>query len=161
MAQFHRSLGPGWALADQWADGCVIASVPREHQGDLITLTIGGNDLLTAQERWLAEGLGAFKREHLALLQALRARNPGAVLIVGNVYAPQFQLEARRLALLHEANGLIAANVTAVGAQLADINARFRGNDDALLCRLIEPTLAGAAAIAELFRQARLRTTSA
>ena len=59
VAQFHRSLGPGWTLDDQSCDGCVIAGVPRDRTADLITLTIGGNNLLVQQGKWLSEGLAS------------------------------------------------------------------------------------------------------
>ena len=46
VAQFHRSLGPDWTLDDHSQDGRVIEGAPRDKTGDLITLTIGGNNLL-------------------------------------------------------------------------------------------------------------------
>ena len=152
-AQFFRSLGDGWRLADYTRDGCVIAAVPRGHRGDLITLTIGGNDLLFHQQRWLTKGLGEFNAAHLALLRGLRARSPEARFIVGNVYAPE-GLDRQRLAVLDEANQAIAANAASVGARLVDLRSAFRGHEAAYLCALVEPTLAGATAIAALFREA-------
>lgn len=153
VAQLHRSLGRDWALTDFTQDGCVIDAVPRAHHGELITLTIGGNDLYQGQMRWLQEGLRAFDAAHRSLLGDLRGNNPQARLIVGNVYAPQFELDAARLALLDEANAMIATNTSAVGAQLADLRAAFRGHEATWLCRLIEPSLEGATAIAALFRE--------
>jgi hypothetical protein len=154
VAQFHRSLGPGWTLDDQSCDGCVIAGVPRDGTGDLITLTIGGNNLLVQQGKWLSEGLADFATAHYDLLSAIRKQNPDAVFIVGTIYAPEYGLDPRQEVLLDEANEIIRRNIEEVGARLADIRERFRGHEQELVHRLIEPNLAGATAIAELFRDA-------
>jgi hypothetical protein len=153
-AQFYRSLGPGWTMDDQARNGFVMEVVPRDRTGDVITLTIGGNDLLVLQIKYLLVGLDDFAAEHLDLLSAIRERNPDAVLIVGTIYGPQGGLDPRREALLDEANEVIRRNVKEVGGRLADIRERFRGQEDNLLCRMIEPNLKGATAIAELFREA-------
>ncbi|MCU0722464.1 MAG: hypothetical protein MUC63_02410, partial [Planctomycetes bacterium] len=65
VSQFKAFLGTGWRLASHAFDGCTIRQVPRHHSGDVITLTIGGNDLLQDSERWLADGLGDFEEAHL------------------------------------------------------------------------------------------------
>jgi hypothetical protein len=153
-AQFHRALGPGQTLDNQTEDGCTIEAVPRDRTGNVVTLTIGGNNLLVFQRKWLSEGLGDFARAHLELLSDVRKRNPDSVFIVGNVYSPQYGLDIQREALLDEANWIIRRNAEEVGARLADIRERFRGHERELVHRLIEPNLAGATAIAELFQQA-------
>ena len=95
VSQFHgwlKWLGQLWTLDDRTADGCCMGDVPASATGDLITLTIGGNDLLAEQDTYLREGLGAFAAEHLGLLTKLRSASPDVLLIVGNIYAPQTPL---------------------------------------------------------------------
>jgi lysophospholipase L1-like esterase len=154
VAQLYRSLGHGWALDDRTCDGCVIEGIPRDGTGDLITLTIGGNNLLVHQGQYLSEGLDDFAMVHRDLLSDIRTRNPDAVFIVGTVYSPQYRLDPKREALLDEANEIIRRNTKQVGARLADIRERFRGHESELVHRLIEPNLEGATAIAELFSRA-------
>ena len=84
-----KGLGQSWALDDRTADMCRMRYVPASVTGNLITLTIGGNDLLADQQRYLKDGLSSFAQEHLNLLTRLRADNPDALLIVGNIYAPR------------------------------------------------------------------------
>ena len=157
VSQFHRwlqGLGQSWTLDDRTADMCRMRYVPASATGELITLTIGGNDLLAQQQRYLSEGLSSFADEHLDLLTRLRAGNPDALLIVGNVYAPQTPLAQQLIRALDEANAVIAANVEKVAARLADIRRAFRGHEQEYLCRDIEPSLKGAAVIAGLFKEA-------
>ena len=157
VSQFHgwlKGLGQSWTLDDQAADMCRMRSVPASATGNLITLTIGGNDLLAEQHRYLNEGLASFAEEHLDLLTRLRASNPHAFLIVGNVYAPQTPLADQLTQALDEANTIIAANAKKVAAHLADIRRAFRGHEQEYLCYEIEPSLQGAAVIAGLFKGA-------
>ncbi len=154
VSQFHGWLGDSWTLDDRTADMCRMRYVPADAQGDLITMTIGGNDLLADQQQYIAEGLANFSAEHLALLQAIRRTNPDSPFIVGNIYAPQTPLTEDLVRALDTANHAIAANVRSVGAHLADIRETFRGNEQEYLCYDIEPSLKGATAIADLFRQA-------
>jgi lysophospholipase L1-like esterase len=146
--------GQSWTLDDRTADMCRMKYVPTSATGDLITLTIGGNDLLAEQRRYLDEGLGSFAEEHLDLLTRLRAANPGALLVVGNVYAPQSPLSDELARALDEANAIIATNVQKAGGHLADIRRAFRGHEHDYLCYDIEPSLKGAAVIAGLFKEA-------
>ena len=46
VSQFYKWLGDLWSLDDRSADMCRMRYVPTDGQGDVITLTIGGNDLL-------------------------------------------------------------------------------------------------------------------
>jgi lysophospholipase L1-like esterase len=128
--------------------------VPTDVRGDVITLTIGGNDLLADRQRYIDEGLESFADEHLALLQALRRANPDAIFIVGTVYAPQTPLTEELTQALEDANNAIAANTRSVDAQLADIRGSFRGHEQEYLCYDIEPCLRGATVIAGLFKDA-------
>lgn len=155
VSQFARTLGAGWTLDDRTRDGCRMAGVPVDGRGDLITLTIGGNDLLFERDRYVSEGLAGFARQHAELLQRIRAANPTAAFIVGDVYTPAAPLSDREVEALTQANVIIRQNVAQAGALFAPINATFRGREDELLCLGIEPTLAGASEIAQLFQEAR------
>jgi len=150
-SQFFAALGPGWTLDDRTLDNCRIPDVPRDGRGDVITLTIGGNDLLLNREKYLAEGPAEFAAAHLDLLTAIRRANPGAVFIVGDVYAPAMPLSPAETEALAQANDIIHKNCAAVGAQVAGIHDAFRGHEAEYLCLVIEPTLQGATAIARLF----------
>ena len=161
VSQFYewlRSLGQSWRLTDKATDMCRMRYVPTSEHGDLITLTIGGNDLLADHEAYVRDGLSRFAQEHLDLLSTIRAANPAAFLIVGNVYAPQTALPAELERALDEANDMIRANVEKVDARLADIRQAFRGHEKEYLCFDIEPSLKGAAIIAGLFKEAVLKS---
>lgn len=160
VSQFYgwlKWLGQSWVLDDKTADGCCMSHVPASAMGNLITLTIGGNDLLSEQDAYLRDGLGAFAEEHLGLLTRLRTANPDAFFIVGNIYAPQTPLPDQLMRAFDEANAIIATNVQKVGAYLADIRHAFRGNERDYLCYEIEPSLKGAAVIASLFKDTVLK----
>jgi lysophospholipase L1-like esterase len=159
-SQFYewlKSLRQSWRLDHKAADMCRMRYVPASAKGDLITLTIGGNDLLADQEMYLKEGLGSFAEEHLELLTGLRAANPDAFLIVGNVYSPQMPLADGLGQALDEVNAIIATNTQKIGAHLADIRGAFRGHEQEYLCYDIEPSLKGAAVIASLFKEAVIK----
>jgi hypothetical protein len=152
-SQFARMLGNGWTFADRTCDGCRMADVPRDGRGDVVTLTIGGNDLLYYRDRYLREGLDEFAHEHLSLLTEVRSANRTALFIVGDIYAPAFPLTLAEQTGLAEANLAIRRNCEVAGAVLAPIHDTFGGHESAYLCLGIEPTLAGASAIAQLFRR--------
>jgi len=88
------------------------------------------------------------------VLQAIRRANPAARLIVGNVYAPQTPLSDDLVQALDDANNAIAANARSVDARLANIRGSFRGHEQEYLCYDIEPSMKGATAIADLFKEA-------
>lgn len=155
--QFFRSLGSDWSLDDRTFDGCQMAGVPRDGEGEVVTLTIGGNDLLWNKDQYLSEGVADFAAEHLALLRALRKQNPNSLLIVGDIYGPAAPLTDAEAHGLAEANQAIQENCREVGAQLATIHEAFQGREDSLLCLGIEPTLKGAEVIAGLFAGAMSR----
>lgn len=157
--QFFRALGEGWSLDDRTFDGCIMAGVPRNGHGDLITLTIGGNDLLWNRERYLREGIDDFQREHAELLAAIRQANPDATLIVGDVYEPAMPLSDVERRGLSTANAAIHKNCEQVQAAVAPIHDTFQGHSHSFLCLGIEPTLLGATAIARLFEEAYRRTS--
>ena len=99
---------------DTEQQGCgYVQNALRSHteKGDIITLTIGGNDLLADYEFYLKDGLDSFDEEHLKLLTDLRTINPTALIIVGNIYSSQTALSEELVRALDEANAIIAANV--------------------------------------------------
>lgn len=150
--QFFRTLGADWTLDDRTFDGCQMAGVPRDARGDIITLTIGGNDLVWNKERYLSVGLEGFAAKHKSLLTDIRNANPHAALIVGDINAPAAPLSETEARGLADANAAIHANCDEVDAILATIHDTFRGREHTLLCLGIEPTLQGAKVIAGLFR---------
>jgi len=154
VSQFFRTLGKNWSLDDHTFDGCQMAGVPRNGCGDLITLTIGGNDLLLNREKFLREGLDDFQREHAALLSDIRRANPAATFIVGDIYEPDIPLSDVERHGLAAANAAIRENCAQVQAIVVPIHDTFRGRSSIYLCLGIEPTLQGAAAIAKLFETA-------
>ena len=149
--QFFRILGDDWALEDRTYDGCQMEGVPTDGHADVITLTIGGNDLLCYRDKYLTEGLDSFADDHLQLLQTIRFANPTSIFIVGDIYAPLGGISEAEREGLTGANAIIADNCQTVGAGLAPIHDTFIGNENAYLCLGIEPTLEGATAIAGLF----------
>ena len=153
VRQFHAWLGSDWRLDDRTMDGCRMEDVPLDGRGEVITLTIGGNDLLWNREQYLAGGLQPFAVEHQKLLRSLRSANPGALLIVGDIYHPDATLSEREFEAFSAANRIIRSHCLQVDAGLAPIYDTFRGRESELLCYQIEPTLAGATAIAGLFRE--------
>ncbi|MCC9606319.1 SGNH/GDSL hydrolase family protein [Blastopirellula sp. JC732] len=152
VAQFHRFLGDGWTLIDRTEDGGRMEDVPLDLHGDVITLTIGGNDLLWNQELYLREGIQSFLREHEHLLRKLRGANPDALMIIGDIYHPDAELSPYEVELLEAVNRGIRANCLAIAAECAPIYETFRGHEKEYLCLQIEPNLRGAEAIAGLFR---------
>src|SRR5262245_33306301 len=145
--QFFRQLGKSWSLDDRTLDGCEMAGVPRDACGDLITLTIGGNDLIVNKDEYLSVGLARFANQHLELLSQLRDHNPESIIIVGDVYAPAGSLTPAEKLGLAAANAAIHENCKRIRATLAPIHDTFRGHEADYLCMGIEPTLAGATAI--------------
>jgi lysophospholipase L1-like esterase len=152
--QFYGMLGDSWKLDDRSSDMNRMRYVPTDAHGDVITMTIGGNDLIADLQRYLDDGLESFAKEHLALLQTIRENNPKAIFIVGNIYAPQSVLPELMLQSLDAANNAIAENVRAIGASLADIRENFRKHEHEYLCYDIEPSHQGATVIANLFLEA-------
>lgn len=153
VAQFYKRLPDGWTLDDRTSDGCTIMEVPRTRRGDLITLTIGGNDALIRQDELVHRGTDALLNDHLNLLKTLRKSNPDSCLIIGNIYGPQTPLPRLLAGLLADLNDGLRRNVAEVRGCLADISGAFRGHEAEYLCLEIEPSLQGATVIAGLFTQ--------
>ena len=152
--QFYHSLGSDYLLDDCTFDGCTIPQVPIRHHGDIITITIGGNDALQRIDELLRAGISRLADEHLRLLNKSRDENPESCIIVGNIYESQERLPETLLKALYELNNRINDNLASINGCLADIHGAFKGNEREFLCQNIEPTLEGAKAIADLFRKA-------
>ncbi|MEI8376223.1 MAG: SGNH/GDSL hydrolase family protein [Planctomycetota bacterium] len=148
-----------WMLDDRTYDGCVMSGVRPDLNGhwpaDLITMTIGGNDLLQHMDRDPAEFIPVFAREYAHLTSSIRRIHPQATVIVGNIYRPSWEDLPKHLEVaLGECNRVIGQWVRQRGFHLADIHGAFLGHEAEYLCHDIEPTLAGATAIADLFEAA-------
>ncbi len=93
VAQFYRRLqgrqdGP-WRLIDRTTDGHRMADIDFRGPADLITMTIGGNDLVQHIADDPAEFVPLFEDAYRDLAAAIRKAHPQATIIVGNVYQPQ------------------------------------------------------------------------
>ena len=153
VRQFHEFLGDSWRIDDRTIDGCRIPDVAPDGQGEVITLTIGGNDLLCNKEQYLSEGIDSFAGQHLELLSSIREANRSGLMMVGDIYHPDTEMTDVEFETLSAANNIIHQNCQQVGAYVVPIHDTFRGNEATFLCQVIEPTLKGAKAIAELFEQ--------
>jgi len=166
VARFGAMLGPTWRVVDRTFDGCLMGEVdvtPPNTTTALVTMTIGGNDLLGHLERYLESGdpselddtvVRAFVDEHRALLHSLRAAHPTAHLVIANIYRPDLPLPPEVTRVLDAINAHIAANTAAIKASLADVHGALSGQESAALTQQIEPNLVGAGLIAEAFAAA-------
>ncbi|WP_176449919.1 GDSL-type esterase/lipase family protein [Geodermatophilus saharensis] len=155
-----------------------LRALPR--RPTLVTLTVGGNDLLsaygdTAAAREVVAGVGAAVDTALAVIAGLLA--PDGRVVVGTVYDPSDGTgDAARLglppwpdavALIGELNRALREAAARHGAAVADVAATFSGHGldvgdptrpearpaqrDLWFCRLIEPNAWGAGGVREAF----------
>jgi lysophospholipase L1-like esterase len=147
-----------WRLDDRTLDGQVIAGVDfrRSPHGpaDLITITIGGNDLLQNMRRPPADFIPEFTAGYQRLMTGLRQAHAGARIVVGNIYHPQGELPPELAEGLELVNEFIGSESLVHDFRLADIHAAFLGHEDEYLTLGIEPSHAGATVIADLFERA-------
>ena len=165
--QFYRRLcerhGDVRQLDDRTADGQTIAGVksdprPSHRSATVVTMTIGGNDLLCHLTRDAGQFLPRFRQAYRTLLADIKVNHPRARVIVGNIYRPvtdtaPWHIPADLVPLLADVNGFIGRTVLKFGFRLADIHGAFLGHEAEYLCLCVEPNLAGATAIAGLFEQ--------
>ncbi|GAA0450906.1 hypothetical protein Aca07nite_55210 [Actinoplanes capillaceus] len=170
---------PGWTLRPLARDGAVVADVldrqlPQLTEvPDLVTVTMGGNDLMGAygDDTAAAAVVGRVAAQGEGVLSRLRAlTGPSCPIVVTTVYDPSdgtgevggsglppWPGGPRWVAAL---NGELAALAARHGALLADVHARFRGHGvtagdparaeprpdgrDLWFCGVIEPNAWGA-----------------
>jgi lysophospholipase L1-like esterase len=159
VSQFYKRLcgmpDGDWRLDDRTVDGQIIAGVNFLGSADLVTMTVGGNDLLQHMDCDPAEFIPRFSAAYCRLTAGIRRVHPQATVILGNIYRPQWDnLPGDLQAALDEANRIIGHWAAVYGLRLADIHGDFRGHEQEYLCYGIEPTLKGAGVIAGLFQQA-------
>jgi hypothetical protein len=178
VAQLHTRLqtrqDTPWRLLDETYDGCTMSGVPltrRPGGVNLVTLTIGGNDILQHMDCNPEDYRPEFEQAYRHLLGRIQKlgihKSPDtgtvtdAIVVVGNIYAPDwgalswapFPADQAREILGH-VNAFIAEKVRNFGFCLADIHGAFLGNEADYLCYAIEPTFKGASVIADLFEAA-------
>lgn len=157
----------------------VVESLTRDERRVLITLTVGGNDLIKAAggttdfDDWLEQ----FEPRLDQLLASLRALYPNLTLLYGNVYDPgdgtgevqsgYHEVWARAFAFLPRLNDFILAKAEQHGAAGVDIYRHFLGhalrhddpdyehycaeNPSCWIFYNIEPTRLGSSEVRRLF----------
>lgn len=124
---------------------------------DVVTLTVGGNDLLTILEGAdPATVLTNYQNNLATIFQTLRTRLPNARIYVSNLYVvPQIPGAEQTIPIL---NQIIAQVANAFGVPVADIYTPFQGHPELLLINHpgyaadeIHPTNAGYRIIEQQF----------
>lgn len=149
-------------LEHRAVDGATIAGLPAQAQGvepdrhGIALLTIGGNDLLTGLLADRGPGVESFR----ARLEHWLDRLPLRPVLVGNVYDPTFEDDARNFtgvdpalarANLRRVNGVLAEMGRRFGA-LVDVHAHFlRHGNASWYTGVIEPSLTGASEVRRAF----------
>ncbi len=129
----------------------------------VVTITVGGNDLLR-----ILEGadprvvLANFQGNLVAILGALRAGLPDARIVVGNLYSIAQVPGAEQAVAAF--NAIVAGVAAGFDVQVADLFTEFHGREGLLLIDRngagaleVHPTNAGYRAIAEAFENAYLQ----
>ena len=177
---------PGIVLQNLAADGATIGDVfgeqmPQLEETDertLITITVGGNDLLSAfanrPRRTLLESIARDVEEaYEFLLDAVRRARPNALILLTTIYDPSDRLGripgvlegagALPLAVLDGLNERIRTLARGTpGVRLADVYAHFLGHGASVLPEdrwywrrsLVEPNALGASEIRRVWRDA-------
>jgi len=162
--------GPGCRFLPLAKNGAMLKTVQERVAGllpheepTLVTLTVGGNDLLSGLGATSSWPLDGFASQLGDVLLQLRRLFPQLTLLVGNVYDPSdgtgvvqsgHDLFAPQLARLPTLNSLLATTTAAHGGRLVDIWSHFRGHaigDDEWLFCDIEPTKRGSSEIRRLW----------
>jgi lysophospholipase L1-like esterase len=139
----------------------------------LLTLTAGGNDLLSligATDAAGTAGVGRILRNLEAIVAAVRDRLPRAVLLVANVYDPTdgtgdldgHRLRPQEMRWLREVNAGVGRLCAERGAPLIDVHGHFAGHGRSAPASerwywtesLIEPGVKGASEIRRLWLSA-------
>lgn len=143
-----------------------VANLEACSDRTLVTLTVGGNDLLSGLGATPSWPLDGFARSLSQTLERLHQLYPSLTLLVGNVYDPGegtgtvqsgHDMFAPQLSRLPVLNRLLADVAQAHGAQFIDIHTHFRGHaigDDEWIFCDIEPTKRGSSEIRRLWWEA-------
>ncbi len=124
---------------------------------NVITLTVGGNDLLAIMEGAdPSQVLNNFALNFQQILYLLRTRLPGARIYVSNQYSiPEIAGSDQIVPVF---NGIVSQITEAFGVQVADVYGAFEGREGLLLIERhdaapdqVHPTNAGYRAIADAF----------
>ena len=171
---FTRLACNGATLSGVWKQ---LTEAPRVEGRVLVTLTVGGNDVLTGLGQtenrigyacgnyFGAEPVQGFAQWHESLLRWLEDVDTlyrDCLVVIGNIYDPTdgtgvlqsgSSLGARHVGLL-AMNDLLRRVTTQRGIPLADIHQHFRGQAAEWIYREIEPTQRGSSEIWRVFWQA-------
>ena len=161
-------LEPGCQLHLEAYDGATLEGchrqldkAPRVKGRCLVTLTVGGNDLLSGAGRDYT--LDDWEKSLSHWFQRLREQVPNPTVLLGNVYDPSDgtdHLASGDDSLRHlrpyfvAANALLARVAEAEGARAVDIHSHFLGHaltEPAWIHCEIEPTALGASEVRRLF----------
>jgi len=140
-------------------------------EADVIAVSIGGNDLLHADEAlplaasvlrgdytWAQPVLEAFRSNFDRIVGELRALNPNALLIVQTIYHPSYagsplpSLGEDYDALLSGLNDAIRGSLSEQPGTfvIADVDAAFQGQTGLIFIDMFHPSAAGHAVIADV-----------
>ncbi|MBN9416439.1 hypothetical protein ABS71_02040 [bacterium SCN 62-11] len=171
---FTRLACNGATLSGVWKQ---LTEAPRVQGRVLVTLTVGGNDILSGlgqTENPLGyacgnyfgcepvQGFAQWHESWLRWLDEIEALYPDSLVVVGNIYDPTdgtgiLQSGAslgKRHAGLEAMNDLLRRLTTQRGVLLADIHQHFQGRVADWVYREIEPTQRGSSEIRRVFWQA-------
>lgn len=141
-------------------DGCRIDDIESSDVvGDVIVISMGGNDLLTDFDMILGDPdryLPDFRRRYSSKLGSIRESNPESLILVVNIYEPAKPLAPFERDVLFQVNSIISDLADVYGAELVDIHSAFEGNQEEWLIDNIEPNYEGATEIAECLHEAFL-----
>ncbi|GMU51820.1 MAG: hypothetical protein AMXMBFR33_09660 [Candidatus Xenobia bacterium] len=140
-----------------------LQDLPEASGPVLVTLTIGGNDLIGRLRPTGGENINTLRQRIELAISQLAAAYHDLTLVMGNIYDPtdgtgQLPSGARWFEpathLLPEYNVALREIAVGCGAYLADINAAFAGQKDRFYSFDIEPSVLGASAIRRCFWEA-------
>lgn len=153
------------AVPGATSEDVLLFQVPQavqRFQPHVITITVGGNDLLAILNGAdPAVVLGQFQNNLAAILASLRAGLPDAEIIVGNLYVITDIPGAEAVVPIF--NQIVAGVSANFGAKVADVFSEFDGRNGLLLIDRngagafeVHPTNAGYRAMADAFEIAHM-----
>jgi lysophospholipase L1-like esterase len=171
---YTRMACNGATLAGVWRQ---LTEAPRVAGQVLVTVTVGGNDVLTGLGQMEnrvgyacgnffgaepAQGVAQWQDSFQRWLDALDEAYPGARVVIGNIYDPTDGTGilqsgsglGRRYPLFETFNDVLRRAAAQRGLILADIHGHFLGRAGQLIYREIEPTQLGSSEIRRMFWEA-------